>query len=43
MVLSTTVVPEAERAAAESRAQQATAGAAKAPMHDAGGDLTADR
>jgi len=36
MVLSTTVVPEAERAAAESRAQQATAGAAKAPMHDAG-------
>ena len=31
MVLSTTVVPEAERAAAESRAQRATALAAKAP------------
>ena len=36
MVLSTTVVPEAERAAAESRAQRATALAAKAPIHDAG-------
>jgi isoamylase len=32
MVLSTTVVPEAERAAAMSRAQRATASAAKAPM-----------
>jgi glycogen operon protein len=32
MVLSTSVVPEAERAAAMSRAQQATASAAKAPM-----------
>ena len=33
MVLSTTVVPEAERAAAKSRAQRATASAAKAPIH----------
>jgi isoamylase len=32
VVLSTTVVPEAERAAAMSRAQRATASAAKAPM-----------
>jgi glycogen operon protein len=32
MVLSTTVVPEAERAAAKSRALRATASAAKAPM-----------
>jgi isoamylase len=32
MVLSTTVVPEAERAAAMSRAQRATPSAAKAPM-----------
>jgi glycogen operon protein len=32
VVLSTTVVPEAERAAAKSRALRATASAAKAPM-----------
>jgi glycogen operon protein len=32
MVLSTTVVPEAERAASKSRALRATASAAKAPM-----------
>ena len=40
MVLSTTVVPEAERAAAESRAQRATAMAAKAPIHDLDADTT---
>jgi glycogen operon protein len=36
MVLSTTVVPEAERAAAKSRALRATASAAKAPMQAPG-------
>ena len=39
VVLSTTVVPEAERAAAESRAPRATALAAKAPMHDLAADM----
>jgi hypothetical protein len=42
IVLSTTVVPEAERAAAESRAQQATPLAAKAPIHDSDADMTTD-
>src|SRR5215218_9161654 len=40
MVLSTTVVPEAERAASESRAQRATALAAKAPIRDPDADMT---
>ena len=35
IVLSTTVVPEEERAASKSRALRATASAAKAPMHGA--------
>jgi hypothetical protein len=39
-VLSTTVVPEAERAASESRAQRATALAAKAPIRDPDADMT---
>jgi isoamylase len=39
MVLSTTVVPEAERTAAMSRAKRATASAAKAPMQPHSADL----